>query len=95
MERVRLCTWTQVTDPNFNPPTTTGYFDSKNQRTPCTVTFTAVEPPAGSVPDEYRDQMLLVTVELTWTSGNNQQHKRSMQSLVARYGMNSYVSTGG
>jgi prepilin-type N-terminal cleavage/methylation domain-containing protein len=95
VERVRLCTWTQVTDPNVNPLTTTGYFDSTNKRTPCTLTYSAVPPPVGAIPSQYSDQVLLVTVQLTWTSGNNQQHTRSMQTYVARYGMNSYVTTGG
>jgi prepilin-type N-terminal cleavage/methylation domain-containing protein len=94
MERVRLCTWSQVTDPNYNPPSSTGYFDTQTKRTPCTITFNAVVPPAGSLPDAYRTDMLLVTVGVTWTSGNLQ-HNRSMQTYVSHQGMQSFVSTGG
>ncbi len=94
LERVRLCTWPQVTNPLYNPPASTGYFDAKNKRTPCTITFKAVTPPFGSLPEAYRSQVLLVTVDVSWTS-DNLQHKRSMQTYVAHQGMNSYVSTGG
>ena len=72
----------------------TEYLDAKNKRTPCTVTFNAVVPPFGSLPEGYRNQVLLVTVNVSWTS-DNLQHKRSMQTYVARQGMNSYVSIGG
>lgn len=94
IERVRLCTWSQVTDPNYNPQSMTRYFDEKNKRTPCTIKYSAVTPAVGTVPDEYRNDMKLVTVELTWSSGN-MQHKRSMQTYVGHQGMNSYVITGG
>jgi type II secretory pathway pseudopilin PulG len=94
MERVRLCTWPQVTNTVYNPTTTATYLDSKNKRLPCTVTFKAAVPAFGSLPEAYRNQMLLVTVNVSWTSGNLQ-HQRSMQTYVSRQGMNSYVSTGG
>jgi prepilin-type N-terminal cleavage/methylation domain-containing protein len=93
VERARLCTWSQVTDPNVNPPSSPEYFDGKNKRTPCTVTFNAVVPPVGSLPEDYRNDVMLVTVGVTWTSGNHK-HTRSMQTYVSRQGMNSFVSTG-
>ena len=52
IERARLCTWTASHGPEFQSAHDHRAISiSKNQRTPCTVTFTAVEPPAGSVPD--------------------------------------------
>jgi uncharacterized protein (TIGR02598 family) len=93
VERLRLCTWSQITNPASNPPTTTDYFDTANQQVPYTVTYQAATPAVGTLPDAYRTNMLLVTLETTWTSGGIQ-HQRSMQTYVARYGMEGYISTG-
>lgn len=94
VERIRLCTWSQVTNPAYNPPVSSEYFDSDNKRVPCTVTYKATVPPVGSLPEAYRNDMLLVTVEVTWTSGQVQ-HQRSLQTYVAKNGIEGYVSTGG
>jgi prepilin-type N-terminal cleavage/methylation domain-containing protein len=93
MERIRVCTWSQLTDPLYNPPLSTDYFDPVNKQTPYTVTYRAAVPAAGTLPEAYRADMRLVTVDVTWTSGGRQQ-KRSMQTYVARNGMQSYVSMG-
>lgn len=94
MERIRLCTWSQVTNPAYNPPVSTEYFDPGDNQIPCRVTFKATVPPVGSLPEAYRNDLLLVTVQVIWTSGHIQ-HRRSLQTYVAKNGIQSYVSTGG
>jgi uncharacterized protein (TIGR02598 family) len=91
MERIRLCTWAQVSSQLYNPLSSTVYFDNKNHRIPATVSFKATVPPAGSVPDAYRNEMLLVTVKVSWMSGRNLR-QRTMQSYFAKDGMRDYVT---
>ena len=99
LERVRLCSFSQVTDTSINPATSTEYYDPADQSSgyggvPYTLTFSATVPASGALPDAYRTNMLLVTVGAAWTSGNLQ-HSRSMQTYVAQNGIQSYVATGG
>ena len=98
MERIRLCTFDQVKDPKINPPVVVEYFDPVHETKggggiAYTVTFTNNYPPMGTVPLGYRTNMLLVTVSASWLSGKNK-HSRSMQTYVARDGIEKYVSTG-
>ncbi len=91
VERVRLCTWDQVSSALYNPASSTVYFDNRNRRTPGTLTFKATVPATGVVPDAYRNDMLLVTVKLSWMSGRNIR-ERSMQTYVAKNGMMNFIS---
>jgi hypothetical protein len=98
MERLRLCTFDQVQNPNINPPIVMEYFDPVNKDkggggVGYTVTFTSSYPPMGTVPLAYRTNMLLVTVKASWISGKNKCN-RSMQTYVTRDGIEGYVSTG-
>jgi prepilin-type N-terminal cleavage/methylation domain-containing protein len=97
-ESIRLCPFDQITDTTYNPATFTDYFDPKNQAaggggTVYNGSFTASVPPVGSVPEAYRTSMLLVTIGVSWTSGTTP-HSRSLQTYVARKGLQEYVSTG-
>ena len=99
LERVRLCSFNQVTNTSVNPLTSVEYYDPPDQTNGAggiayTVTFNASVPASGTLPDAYRTNMLLVTVGASWSSGNLQ-HSRSMQTYVAQNGIESYVSTGG
>ncbi len=102
MERIRLCSFDQVTNYSYNPPTFIDYYDPQTQTnadssgTVYSGTFTSSVPAFGSLPEAYRTNMLLVTVGVAWTSGAIQQqhHARSMQTYVARDGMEGYVSDG-
>jgi type II secretory pathway pseudopilin PulG len=99
LERIRLCSFSQITNVSVNPLTITDYYDPADQTNgsagvPYTVTFNATVPAAGTLPDAYRTNMLLVTVGASWTSGKLQ-HSRSMQTYVAQNGIQSYVSAGG
>jgi prepilin-type N-terminal cleavage/methylation domain-containing protein len=98
MERLRLCTFDQVKDPKVNPPLVTEYFDPVHQNNggggiAYTITYSNSYPPMGTVPLGYRTNMLLVTVNASWISGKNKRN-RSMQTYVARDGIEGYVSTG-
>src|SRR5215471_15564073 len=98
LERVRLCTFDQVTDTSLNPQSYTESYDPRDQGTGgggvvYNVTFTPSVPDVGTLPESYRTNMLLVTVAANWTSGSIQ-HSRSMQSYVAKDGMESYVQDG-
>src|SRR5258706_12798821 len=99
MERVRLCTFAQVTDPSINPPTTLENYDANGVQTGTpgaiyTVSYTASVPTSADLPGvSYQLGMLKVTATATWTSGNGKR-SRTMQTYVARDGIQSYVSTG-
>ena len=97
-EGIRLCPFEQITNTTYNPATFTEYFDQKDRPTGgggavYNGTFTASVPPAGSIPESYRANMLLVTVGVSWMSGTTP-HSRSLQTYVARKGIQDYVSTG-
>lgn len=99
LERVRLSTFSQVTDTTINPQSYTEYYDPRDQSSggggvAYNVTFTPSVPPTNSLPEGYRTNMLLITVTASWNSGSLQ-HTRLMQTYVARDGIQSYVSTGG
>lgn len=93
MERIRLCTWSQLTNPANNPPVSTDFLDPLNRKTRYTVTYKTTVPALGTLPEAYRTNMLLVTVDAAWMSGWRQ-HKRSMQTYVARHGIQTFVSMG-
>ncbi len=98
METIRLCNFTQLTDTNYNPATFTDYYDPKDQSggmggAVYSGTYTALMAASGALPDSYRSNMLLITIGVSWTSGNVQR-SRSMQTYVAQNGIDGYVATG-
>lgn len=98
MESLRLCSFTQLIDTNYNPATFKDYYDPKDQSSGAggavySGTYSATVPASGTVPDSYRTNMLLITIGVNWTSGNLQR-SRSMQTYVAQNGIDGYVATG-
>jgi prepilin-type N-terminal cleavage/methylation domain-containing protein len=98
LESARLAGFTQVTDRNYFPPAFNDEFDpqqnaNNNGGTIYHGRFSTTVPPAGTLPEAYRTNMLLITVGLNWTSGGLQ-HTNWMQTYVAQSGMQSYVSVG-
>ena len=98
VEALRVCTYSQVSNPTNTPPTFTEYFDPRDQAaggggTVYSGTTTVQVPAVGSLTEAYRTNMVLVTVGVAWNSGKLQ-HTRSLQTYVARDGMGSYVSIG-
>lgn len=97
-ESIRLCPFDKITNTTYNPASFTEYFDPKDQSTGGGGTvyngsFSATVPPVGSIPEAYRANMLLVTIGVSWTSGNTP-HSRSIQTYVTRKGLDEYISTG-
>jgi len=98
VESVHLCAFDQITNTIYNPPTFTEYYDPQGQSDGKSGivyngTFTPSVPAVGSLPEAYRADMLLITFGLSWTSGRLQ-HTRSIQTYVARDGIEGYVSIG-
>ena len=98
LEGIRLCTFDQLTNTVYNPATFTESFDPKDDASHTggvvyNGTYTSAMPGPGSLPNTYRTNMLLVTANLNWTSGN-MQHSRTMQTYAARDGIAGYVSVG-
>jgi len=95
MEAVRLSPYNALSNPAAYPTNVSDYYSPSGQTngtrgTVYTVTYDCAPGPA-SLPPSYRSNVVLVTVTAAWNSGKAQQ-TRSMQSYVARYGMQRYVS---
>ena len=85
-ESIRLFTWDQLNAPGFVPSTWVDYYDyqkSEGAVYKCTVSFSSF----GSY--SYSDNMRLVTITVTWT--NQTPHTRTLQSLLARHGIQNYA----
>ena len=96
LERVRLCTFKQVSDPAINPSIVSEYYapsQSGSVGTPYTITYSTSVPVIGSVPEGYRTNLMLVTVRASWMSGKVKRN-RSMQTFVAREGLTDFISDG-
>ena len=92
MEAIRLSPYTDLAK---YPASVTEYYyeNGKSGGTggvPYTVTFKAEAAPT-SLPPSYRNNMMAVTVGVTWTNGNIPR-SRSMQTYVARSGIQGYVA---
>ena len=95
MEAIRLSSYKMLQDPTSYPTNFTDYYcpvgtTNGGAGVAYNVTYNWAPGP-GTLPPSYRSNMLLVTVTANWTSGKVQR-TRSMQSYVARYGIQSYVS---
>ena len=97
LERIRVCSFNDVTNSSINPPSLTSYYDPADQSKggggiAYTVTYNS-SLATNTLPIAYNTNMLLVTVGVKWTSGKVQ-HNRSMQTYVAREGIWNYVQNG-
>ena len=89
-ETIRLYTWDQVTNSTFIPTTFTNWFyplNTTNAGVKFAGTFNITNT---SLTASYKDDMRLVTVTVSWTSGKitNQQ---STTTLVSHYGLQNYI----
>lgn len=98
MELVRLFTWEELTDPNQAAPVFSEWYAPGNSEPGVLYSGTvSVSAPGPEVPVDYRNNLRLVTVRVCWTnyvhgSGAPLPRSRQMQTCVARYGMQSYLS---
>ncbi|TAK99168.1 MAG: hypothetical protein EPO07_11120 [Verrucomicrobia bacterium] len=95
LERVRLCTYSELSNAQTNPPTAVEYYDPTDQASGkggvvYTVTY-SVKAPTDPLPAAYKNNMWLVTVGVSWTNNSSATHSRSMQTYVATNGINGYV----
>lgn len=97
-EMLRLYNWSQVTTSTF-PNFTVSYYPTTNgqsQGVTYTGTFKVTPLATGTVQDSklkdenYADDMRLVTITLSWQTGNLQR-QRSWSTLVAAKGVQNYV----
>ena len=94
IEGVRLCTWSQLTNFNFQE-----LYDplSSSTNSKGTIYYGSVAmAAAASITNNpaYYGNMRQVTVSLNWTNYNGKKplpHSRQMQTQVARYGLQNYV----
>jgi hypothetical protein len=97
MEAIRVAPYNQIKDPTKFPTSTTVYYDEVGKLngkggTPYTVTFKAELMPSPKPQSQYYTNMLQVTVGVSWKSGKIQCN-RSMQTYVAKYGVQGYVGS--
>jgi hypothetical protein len=98
VERIRLSSFDQLTNTVYNPSTLTDYYNPSGQQSgnggaAYAITFTPRIPASGTMPDSYRNNMLLITVGITWNSGGLQ-HTNWIQTFAARNGIESFVAAG-
>jgi prepilin-type N-terminal cleavage/methylation domain-containing protein len=98
MEAVRLASYNTIQNSALFPTNVTEYYCPSGQNsgsggTAYTVSYNCAPIPvvAGGMPINYRTNMVLITVTASWNSGKVR-HSTSMQSYVARYGVQRYVS---
>jgi Tfp pilus assembly protein PilV len=93
VEAIRLSPYKLLQDPASYPTNFTDYYctNGKTNGAAYAVTYNW-QPGPASLPPSYRTNVLLVTVTAAWSSGNVQR-TRSMQTYVARYGIQRYVSS--
>ena len=101
LEDYRLYSWTQLTNSTVVAPAFTDYFYPAGVSSNCAGTTyqgTVSMSAPTNVPEAYRNNMRKLTVTVFWTnypsstSTNRTVHSRQMQTLVARYGMQNFVS---
>ncbi len=95
MEAIRLSPYQALKNPASYPTNVVEYYNQAGQTNGTggvayTVNYNWAPAPL-SLPPSYRTNLLLVTVAASWNSGNVQ-HSRSMQTYVARYGVQRYVA---
>ena len=100
-EDYRLYGWSQLTNASVVAPAFIDYFDpsgTNSQSTGAVYTGVVSNLVPDNVPAAYRNDMRALTLTVYWTnysskpSMNPLVHSRQMQTLVARYGMQNYVS---
>ena len=98
MELVRLFTWEQIADPAQAAPAFTEWYDPASpDRGVMYAGSVSVTGPASEVPTDYCNNLRVVTVTVCWTnylhgSSTLIPRSRQMQTCVARYGMQSYLT---
>jgi type II secretory pathway pseudopilin PulG len=89
-EVLRLCNWNQSNpSSNFIPTSLTVPYDSANSNGLNYQVSVVITNPPGMT-DVYTNDLRMVTIQVTWTSGNIQR-TRSMTTFASQYGLQNYV----
>ena len=89
-ETLRLYNWDQINATNYIPATFTNSY-APNEALSGTIYYGRVTI-SSNVPvfEVYREDMRLVTIELTWESGGTQR-SRTFSTFASRYGLQHYI----
>jgi len=87
-EAMRLYNWDEINTVGFIPDTFTAKYAPKSSNQGITYTGSIRITTPG--PEPYTTDMRLVTITLSWRSGNRT-ITRTLSSYVARYGLQNYV----
>jgi type II secretory pathway pseudopilin PulG len=91
MEIIRLLTWEQLNSPNIMPTKFTAPYDEKATNGLVYQGKIEIDPVGSKDLDvDYLDDLRMVTVEISWKSGNLDRSRKVM-SYVSRYGLQNYV----
>ena len=90
METIRLYTWEQINTPGFVPPTFTAPFYAVGVQTQGLTYNGRVTWAQNPVTESYAADLLQITVEVTWRSGDVTRH-RDMRTFISRYGLHNYI----
>jgi len=91
METIRLYTWDQINQAGFIPTNFVQPFYPLNIANTNSMTYTGMLTIASTPFTEYyTDDLKQFTIDLTWKSANVVRH-RSMNTIVARYGLQQYI----
>ncbi|HXI71936.1 MAG TPA: prepilin-type N-terminal cleavage/methylation domain-containing protein [Verrucomicrobiae bacterium] len=91
-ETIHLYTWNQINTAGFVSTTFTNWFDpagGTNQGTMFTGALSITNAPLADNPS-YKDQLKLVTVTVSWTSGTRT-CQQQMTTLISHYGLQNYI----
>ena len=90
MDIIRLCDWGRLTSgTNFIPTTFTQPYDiTGSTNGPIYQGTVTISTP--SMAESYANDLRLISIQLTWTSGNRQQN-RTMSTYASKYGLQNYV----
>lgn len=100
LEAIRLFTWSQICNtnnyliPSFVEPYDPLGLPNNTSGPKYTGYVSASIPTSADLPDAYRANMRTITVSLYWTNYNGTKaimHARTMQTRVARNGMQNYI----
>jgi len=90
METIRLYTWEQLCAKGFVPDTFTCAYDAAGTATNSGLVYNGqITISPAPMTECYAADHKLVTVDLTWASGNTQR-QRQISTIVSRYGLHNY-----
>ena len=95
LESIRLYSWSEVTNSGFVPATFVDFYDpqgaTNNQGVTYNGTMTVSNAAFSGATPSYANNMRQFTVTLTWTGNGGVTRTRSLNTYVAKDGLQNYV----